>query len=403
MSALWLTFLLLMLAAIALFLIAGGRGRAAADYDRDRLNAEFYQRRLHELEEDEAQGVIADRAIMVNELQQTLLEDIPEQNSHVTRRGRFWLLLPGVVLLVLVTFGCYLYSGGLGQYASWLQIQQDYPALRARMLDPQAQPLSLAELTRFQAGLRTALQQDPDNLADWKMLGRLGMVLNNTAGAEQAFRRALQLSADDLALQQDYAEVLTRSADPQDNRQAALMLSDMRSRQGDNLRTLDLLAWNAFQQQQYAQAIGAWQRMLTILPAGDRHRPAIERSIAQAKTAAGQQNTQLALTVTITPQAEKMLPPDGVMYISVTDGVSLVPVAVKRLPISHFPSALTLDDSDAMTPERLLSALHQVQVRVRISRNGSATPQSGDWLALSAITSWDHHQPMAVEINQQQP
>ena len=98
-----------------------------------------------------------------------------------------------------------------------------------------------------------------------------------------------------------------------------------------------------------------------------------------------------------------MLPPGGVMYISVSDGVSPVPVAVKRLPLSHFPLSLTLDDSNAMMPERLLSAQHQVQVRVRISRDGNASPQSGDWFGLSAVTPWDGHQHMAVEINQQQP
>jgi hypothetical protein len=56
-----------------------------------------------------------------------------------------------------------------------------------------------------------------------------------------------------------------------------------------------------------------------------------------------------------------------------------------------------------MMPDRLLSAQHQVQVRVRISRDGSANPQSGDWLGLSAVTPWDGHQQLAVEINQQQP
>lgn len=98
-----------------------------------------------------------------------------------------------------------------------------------------------------------------------------------------------------------------------------------------------------------------------------------------------------------------MLPPDGVLYISVSDGDSPVPVAVKRIPLSHFPLTLTLDDSNAMMPDRLLSAQHQVAVRVRVSRDGSANPQPGDWLGLSAVTPWDGHQSIAVEINKQLP
>nr|MBA2817013.1 cytochrome c-type biogenesis protein CcmI [Candidatus Pantoea persica] len=213
----------------------------------------------------------------------------------------------------------------------------------------------------------------------------------------------LQLASDNLALKQDYAEVLTRSSDPQDNRQAGLMLRDMLKDNGSDLRTLGLLAFNAYELQQFDQAIGTWQTMLKLIPADDRRRAMIERSIEQAKTDASQQNTQLALTVTLTPEAEKMLPPGGVIYISVSDSVLSVPVAVKRLPLSYFPLSLTLDDSNTMMPERLLSAQHQVQVRVRISRDGSVTPQSGDWFGLSVVTPWDGHQHMAVEINQRQP
>lgn len=403
MSALWISIIVLLTAASALFLGAGWRQRQASNTDRDRLNTDFYHQRLRELEEDEAQGVIGERATMVSELQQTLLTDVPQQDAAAPRASSRLLLLPGVVALIAVSLGFYLKSGGLAQVAGWIQVQQEYPALRARVMDPQAKPLTMEELARLQLGLRTALQSEPDNLNDWTMLGRLGMVLNNAASASQAFEHALQLAPNNLALKQDYAEVLTRSSDPQDNRQAGLMLRDMLKEDGDNLRTLGLLAFNAYEQQQYEQAISAWQAMLKRIPADDRRRVMIERSIEQAKTDAGQQNTQLALTVTLTPEAEKMLPPGGVMYISVSDGVSPVPVAVKRLPLSHFPLSLTLDDSNAMMPERLLSAQHQVQVRVRISRDGSASPQSGDWFGLSAVTPWDGHQHMAVEINQQQP
>lgn len=403
MSGFWITLIILLAAATALFLSAGWRQRVASNGDRDRLNTDFYQQRLRELERDEDEGVVAERPEMVRELQQTLLTDVPQQAEARSHQSSRWILLPGVGLLIVVSLGMYLKTGGLAQLASWNAVQQEYPALRARVMDPQAKPLTMEELARLQLGLRTSLQSDPQNLNDWTMLGRLGMVLNNATDASQAFERALQLAPNNLELQQDYAEVLTRSSDPQDNRQASVLLRDLLKRDHTNVRTLSLLAFNAFEQQQYDEAIGAWQMMLKLLPAGDHRIAMIERSIEQAKTDAGQQNSHLALTVSLTPQAEKMLPQGGVLYISVTDGVSPVPVAVKRLPLSHFPLSLTLDDSNAMMPDRLLSAQHQVQVRVRISRDGSANPQSGDWFGLSAVTPWDGHQQLAVEINQQQP
>lgn len=403
MTGFWITLIILLVAASALFLSAGWRQRQATSGDRDRLNTDFYQQRLRELARDEEEGVVAERPEMVRELQQTLLTDVPNEHAARIHSSSRWVLLPGLIVLLLVSVGFYLKTGGLAQLAGWVSVQQEYPQLRARLMDPKAAPLTMEELARLQLGLRTALQDDPQNLNDWTMLGRLGMVLNNATNASQAFQRALQLAPDNLELQQDYAEVLTRSSDPQDNRQANVMLKDLLKRDHSNVRTLSLLAFNAFEQQQYDQAIGAWQVMLKLLPAGDKRITMIERSIEQAKTDAGQQNSHLALTVSLTPQAEKMLPQGGVLYISVSDGVSPVPVAVKRLPLSHFPLSLTLDDSNAMMPDRLLSAQHQVQVRVRISRDGSANPQSGDWFGLSAITPWDGHQQLAVEINQQQP
>lgn len=403
MSAFWITLFLLLLAACTLFVAAGWWQRQASTGDRDRLNQRFYHQRIDELAQDEAQGVVAERPLMERELQQTLLADIPPAQAMQSHTSSRWILLPGLIVLIAVSLGTYLKTGGLAQFTGWMQVQQAYPELRARLMDPGAKPLSMEELARLELGLRTALQTEPDNLADWTMLGRLGMVLNNTEIASQAFEHALQLSPNDLALKQDYAEVLTRSSDPQDNRQASLLLHSLLKADPHNLRTLSLLAFNAYGQQQYDQAIDAWQTLLALLPADDKRHAMIARSIEKARSESGQQSRQLALTVTLTPEAEKMLPPDGVLYISVSDGDSPVPVAVKRMPLSHFPLTLTLDDSNAMMPDRLLSAQHQVAVRVRVSRDGSANPQPGDWLGLSAITPWDGHQSIAVEINKQLP
>jgi cytochrome c-type biogenesis protein CcmI len=399
----WIALSSLLAAALLLLLAAGWRSGRPAAVDRDALNKTFYQQRLHELEQDEEQGVIAARQPMVQELQHRLLTDIPSSSSQPARPSGRWVLLPGAFLLVAISLGCYLKTGSLPGLIAWQQVQDDYPALRARLLDPQAKPLSLEELARLGLGLRTSLQQHGGQLHDWLILGRIGMVLNNRDTAVEAFQRALQLAPNNEEVKLSYAEVLTRSSDPQDNREAQGILNAMQKHDPANVRLLSLVAFNAFQQQQYQRAIEAWQRMLTQLPADDARITQVQRSIQQAKTAAGLQTSQLTLGVTLSSTAEKMLPPEGVMYISVSDGVSPVPVAVKKLPLSHFPLSLTLDDSNAMMPERLLSAQHQVKVRVRIARDGSATPRSGDWFGESALTPFGGHQHLAVEINRQLP
>jgi len=402
MSALWLTILILLVAACGLILFGAGRRRRHSTTDRDQLNQVFYHQRLQELEEDEGQGVVADRPEMVRELQETLLLDIPQQTSPPqARQISRWVLLPGAVILILVSLGVYFKTGGLQQVMVWQQVKNELPALRAQVMDPQARPLSMEQLARLALGIRSGLQTDPGNLDDWKMLGRLGMVLNNAAMATQAFRHALQLAPGDLDVRLSYADVLTRSADPQDNREALMMLEPMAVQYPDSVQVQGLLAFNAYSQQDYAQAIASWNKMLSLLPEGDGRAVMIQRSIQQAKSASGKENSRLALTISLSPAAEKMLPKDGVLYISVSDGISQVPVAVKKVPLSHFPLSITLDDSNAMMPDRLLSAQHQVQVRVRISRDGSVNRSPGDWFGLSEILPFSGQQQLAVEINRQ--
>ncbi|KGD72347.1 cytochrome C [Tatumella morbirosei] len=404
MSALWLSICILLLAACALILTSGWRSGKDTSNQRDQLNKSFYRQRLTELEEDEQQGVVAEKHEMIAELQQTLLTDIPENQQQAKARtsGR-WVLWLGLIVLVLITLGMYLKTGGLLQVMQWNQIRNDYPALRQRLMDPNAKNLSMQELQEFEVGLRTSLQSEPDNLNDWEMLGRLGMVLNNVPLSSQAFQRALKLSPNNTALKLDYAEVLVRSPDPEDNRQAEVMLGDMLKAEPQNLRILSLLAADSFTEQNYDKAIGYWQKMLTMIPADSKEADAVRKGIEQARTNAGQQTSKLTLNIAIAPAAEKMLTPNGILYISVTDGVSPVPVAVKRLPLSHFPLTITLDDSNAMMPERLLSAQHTIQVRARISRNGAANPQSGDWFGQTDKIQYNGQQTVAVEINQQQP
>jgi cytochrome c-type biogenesis protein CcmI len=402
--AFWLIIIVLLVGAAALLVVPAMRhsGKSTAA-SRDVLNKAFYQDRLHELEQDEEQGVVAERPELVKELQQNLLNDIPGQQEAQAKPINRWALVPGVALLIVVTLGFYLKTGGLAQVLDWQQVEAQMPELRARVANERAQPLSMEEIARLGLGLRTALQQDDRNINDWMMLGRVGMALNNATTATQAFAHAYQLDPNSLEVRLGYAEVLTRSNDPEDNKQATQMLRKMIAEDHTNLRVLSLLAFNSFEQGDFKQAIGAWQVMLKLLPANDQRAEVIKRSIEQAKTQAGGETVKLAVNVTLSPQATNALPQQGTLVISVTDGTNPVPVAVKQLPLSRFPLSFSLDDSNAMMPERLLSAQHQVKVRVRISQDGLATPQAGDWFGESALQNFSGKEQIDVQINKQVP
>ena len=114
--AFWLIVLVLLIIAAALLLVPVLRQpQRDLPEDRDRLNTRFYHQRLQELEQDEEQGVVAERQVMIEELQQNLLSDVPDAQAAKPEPLNRWVLLPGVVILVLISVGFYLKTGGLAQ------------------------------------------------------------------------------------------------------------------------------------------------------------------------------------------------------------------------------------------------------------------------------------------------
>ncbi len=396
---------------IVLLVLAGGllvwpvlrRGARPDAPTRDGLNTLFYRRRLDELAHDETEGVITERDRHTEELQQNLLADIPPVQQTARRPLGNRVLLPGVAGLLVVTLGFYAAAGGMVQLWRWRQTVAELPALRARIMDPQARQLTPGDLSRFAIGLRASLQQRPDNLQDWLILGRIGVVLKDASMATHAFERAWRLAPNDQGIELDYAEVLIRSADAGDNLDGDRLLQSLVRSQPDNVPALGLLAISEYQQNNFPQAIILWEHLLTLLPANDAHGEVIKRSIALAREQAGQETARLDVNVSLAPAMAGRLPQQGVLFISVTDGKNPLPVAVKTLPLSRFPLSLSVDDSNAMIPERLLSAQRQLKVRVRLSLDGTAEAKPGDWFGESAVQDFNGAGRITVQIDQQVP
>ena len=268
---------LLMLAGALALIYFPWQGKAAAD--RDSLNRTLYQTRLDELAQEDN---VADREAMVVELQRTLLADIPDVTRAKVRPLSRWVLLPGAAALVLLSSGIFLKTSDIGQVLLWQQAERQTPALLRQVQDPSAAPLRMDQLAQLRLGLRSQLQDRPDDLAGWQLLGRIALLLNDGETAIGAFARAHQLAAGDPLAAFDYASVLVRAGDSGQLRMAELLLRELHQRQPHNLPVLELLALSALRSEDYPQAVAALQQLLDILPANDARRQAIERQLAQA-------------------------------------------------------------------------------------------------------------------------
>ncbi|MEI7144842.1 c-type cytochrome biogenesis protein CcmI [Pectobacterium brasiliense] len=281
------TVIVLSLIALSVLLLAPWSSRG--EYDRDAINQALYRDRLRELTADVANE--QERAQLVEELQHTLLQDIPGGAKAQQRPLNSWVLLPGVLLLVIVSLGVFWKTSAVNRVQELQQVVALTPELMKRALDPDAEPLTIEEVARLGLGLRSQLETQPDNPQDWWMLGRIAGLLNNYDMSVQAFAKAFQLDPKNTDLALDYADLLSRSTDPRDSQRGGEMLRELMNSGSTNVRVLSLLAFNAYEAQRYQDAIDAWQTMLKLLPQNDTRRAVIERSVAQAKASLSVQAT----------------------------------------------------------------------------------------------------------------
>ncbi|EHI9129872.1 cytochrome c-type biogenesis protein CcmH [Salmonella enterica] len=193
-------------------------------------------------------------------------EPLPADTPVCGARAGWGVYVPGAVIALAVGAISYSQTGSYQQVRAWQQATAQTPGLLARAL-----------------GLRTRLQNDAGNVEGWLMLGRIGMVLGNAGTATGAYANACRLDPKNSDAALGYAEALTRSSDPEDNRRGGELLRRLVSRDHTDIRVLSLYAFSAFEQQRFGEAVAAWEMMLKLLPAGDARRAVIERSIRLAQ------------------------------------------------------------------------------------------------------------------------
>lgn len=183
-------------------------------------------------------------------------EPLPADTPAPGARAGWGVYVPGAVIALAVSAGGYALTGSYPQVRAWQQATAQAPGLLDRALDPAAQPLNEEEMAR--------------------------LALGDAGTATGAYANAYRLDPENRGAALGYAEALTRSSDPEDNRRGGELLRRLVSRDHTDIRVLSLYAFSAFEQGRSGEAVAAWEMMLKLLPAGDARRAVIERSIRQA-------------------------------------------------------------------------------------------------------------------------
>lgn len=231
------------------------------------------------------------------------------------------------------------------------------------------------------------LQQNPNDLAGWKVIAPIYRGLNQLDNASLAYSRIIELGGADAATYAEHADTLALAAAGVITPEAAISLQQSLNLDPDNQLALWLAGLSAMQDNDSETAIGHWQHLVSLMDASPQQQQELRSIIEQAR----QNNTVLtdnnastdapgiAVSVSLDASLASIVDTeDTVFVVAVARSGPPAPLAVKRLKVKDLPTRLTLSDADAMLPQLKLSVFDQVEVSARISKSGQAIPQAGD-------------------------
>lgn len=244
------------------------RARGSSALSRQQLNAAIYRDQFARLDQDRADALLADadyeqaRA----ELQRRVLDDVSiEQDAAplTTPRKTLWAL---GLALPLAAGALYLL---LGTPAT---LDPNGPQRRATAQD----------INRMVEGLARKLEQEPDNLQGWLMLGRSYKMLGRSQEAEKAFERATPLIEKDAQLLAIYADLLASNANGSFQGKPRQLIEQALKLDPENAMALWLYGSALFSEDQFDKAIQVWQKLVPLLEPGSEDAKTLQDSIDAA-------------------------------------------------------------------------------------------------------------------------
>jgi cytochrome c-type biogenesis protein CcmH len=300
--------------------------------------------------------------------------------------------------LLFIGFAALLCAAALGLYAVVGQ-----PALIHAGSVNAAQSASQSEgaqLDEAIKGLVKRLQEEPNNVEGWLLLGRGYKATERFELSRDAYRKAYALAPDQIDIQVEYAEIIAlASTTRMFSEESRRLLASALKVEPTHQRALWLMGISEAQIDQYEKAVSYWETLLKNLPEGSEIADSVRAQMAEAQARITQKTTdsnlktndsassvKLVVQIDITPELKSQLSENDVLYVfaRLPEGARM-PLAIQKLTNPSFPVEVVLDDQTSMMPSMKLSTATQVVVGARVSKTGSAMPSSGDFQIISGI------------------
>lgn len=368
-------------------------------------NAAVYRDQLADLHREHVLGNLNDEELQAgrDELTRRLLDDVgPEalaqplasseepvsvsNQTVVAGMRKPWALMLGAIFLVPVL--------SMGMYSVLGQPQALDPLALQQSADTEGD-VTPEKLASMASALSRRLQDEPNSVDGWVMLGRVQRALGRLGEADEALRKALELSHDDNVLI-ERAEVLAQKNDGNFTGEPWAIIQRVLTADPRQLNALLLAGSASYAEENFRSALRFWERAREEVSPDSPDAPELDRAIAQARSKMGLppippradsvserdaalQASSISGRVSVVSELSGKVSPTDTVFVYATPVTgSRMPLAIVRTTAAKLPFDFVLDDSTAMNPAAKLSGADEVTVRVRISKSGQAVAQPGD-------------------------
>lgn len=359
----------------------GGVERAAS-------NLAVYRDQLAELDADLGSGTLSaaqyEQAKL--EIERRVLDEVGGEGAPAPRVSRSARWTAAMLAAAIPLAAASLY---------WLLGNPDALSPQRAGVAGGASGLTMHEVDAMVAKLAARLEQNPDDANGWAILARSYATMQRFPEAVAAYAKAAALTRDDANLLADYADALAASAGRNLEGKPLELVKQALKIDPNQWKALAMAGTAAFDRKDYQEALVYWEQLLAKLPPESQFRQTLTASIDEArqlggiKPGASPASLPAAAdgvrgTVSLSPAlAGSVKPTDTVFIFTRAAEGSRQPIAAVRRQVRELPAQFTLDDSQSMSAGAKLSSFREVVVGARISKSGSATPQSGDLQGIS--------------------
>jgi cytochrome c-type biogenesis protein CcmH len=365
---------------------------------REQLNRSIYLAKVDELDADLDKGSLDqdEYQLALNDLQKTLIDDVDDTQFLPFESRRSWLLIAFVVVAFSGS-SFYLYQD-ISTFETDQQTQQRLEASQMKSIE--------AAIT----GLESRLQDDPQDLDGWKMLGQTYSTIENFQLARDTYLKALQYFGGDPDLLVLAAEASAFSNDELFTEYEISLLKRALAVDPRHERGLWYSGYSAFLNQNYQESVQYWTLLLDQVPDS---RPEVKQSLGQFLTDARERAglpaqtipqqalpRKISVRVSISESLLNTLRGDETLFVyaKAVAGPPM-PLALVRLTARDLPVTVTLNEDTSMMPNMTLKNADQVHVLARVSSSGQAIPQPGDLLSDAQLVDFSEQAQSEIDLN----